>query len=230
MNRRPANASRNAPENALPSAPANARVGKLPLSGSEDTYTDLTYGTRRGKGNNNCYGYAIDHYRNAGNDKLQPGNLAASPGNVDLRSCDTLTGRTLADLRGRAYRVEAEAPCRRGYYKIMGFLAPDTDYHWYKQNKDALVRMGGRLRDLASLSRALGVSPKQLVSPSPAPRAGDVVLVKDAGLWSHKQGFATGPLLKDACGKAISDPRKACRDYGKLNYTQYCGALCVKKR
>lgn len=226
-------------ENSLPAARAggggaNGGGGggrRLPLSGSEETFTDLVYGTRRGKDNNNCYGYAIDEYRNSGATKLQPGNVSRSPGEMSLGSCASLRRRTLADLKGRAYAVDPARACRPGHYKVMAFLAPGNDYHWYKQHKDALVRLPGRLRDLAALARALDVRPSQLVSASPSPRAGDLVLVKDAGLWSHKQGFATGPLLKDSCGKAITDPRTACRTYpGGLDYRDFCGAFCVKRR
>lgn len=220
----------NAVDDMLPNSPSSRPTRRLPLSGSEDTYTDLIYGTARGKGNNNCYGYAIDHYRNSGNHKLQPGNVSKSPGDLNLGSCAALRLRTLADLKGRAYAVDGDKPCRAGHYKIMAFLSKDNDYHWYKQHKDALVRLSKKMRDLAALSRALHVNPKQLQSPSSSPKPGDLVLVRNAGLWSHKQGLATGPLLRDACGKVITDPRKACKDYGRLNYTDYCGSFCVQKR
>lgn len=217
-------------EELLPNSASANSGGRLPLSGSEDTYTDLVYGTRRGKGNNNCYGYAIDRYRNSGSNKLQPGNVSKSPGELNLGSCAALRLRSMADLKGRAYEVDADKPCRAGHYKIMAFLSKDNDYHWYKQHKDALVRLSHKMRDLAALSRVLGVAPRQLQSPSPNPKPGDLVLVRNAGVWSHKQGLATGPLLRDACGKVITDPRRACKNYGRLNYTDYCGAFCVKKR
>jgi len=47
-------------------------------------------------------------------------------------------------------------------------------------------------------------------------------------LWSHKQGFATGPVLVDASGKTITDPRKANRAYPGLNYSKFCSAYMVK--
>jgi hypothetical protein len=47
-------------------------------------------------------------------------------------------------------------------------------------------------------------------------------------LWSHKQGFATGPVLVDASGKTITDPRRANRNYPGLNYSKFCSAYCVK--
>ena len=48
-------------------------------------------------------------------------------------------------------------------------------------------------------------------------------------LWAHKQGFGGGPVIVDASGKTITDPRKANRKYGNgLNYTRFCSAYAVK--
>ena len=84
------------------------------------------------------------------------------------------------------------------------------------------------------MAAALGVRETTIYSPRLPPRAGDMVIVRDARLWSHKRGFATGPLLHDSCGKPIADPRTACRSYpdkdGGLDYSQFCGAMCVKSR
>lgn len=212
--------------------PAGAGRGpRLPVSGSEQVFTNATYGSRRGKGNNNCYAWAIDKYANSGNRKLQPGNMSGARGDVNLSSCAAVTSRAAADLRDRAYKVAAEAPCKKGYYKVMSFLAKDNDYHWYKQHKHLLVRWpkDGRWKGLDDMAAALGVPVASIYSPNQPPRAGDSLLVRNAGLWSHKQGLATGPLLRDACDKSISDPRKACRSYGGgLDYADFCGAMCVK--
>lgn len=217
--------------NYLPSLPSPSPGARLPLSGSEDTYTDLVYGSPRGTTQNNCWAYAIDEYRNSGDTKLQPGNLSRQDGELQLEGCASLRGRAAGDLRGRAYRELPERPCRRGFYKIMAFLAPGRDYHWYKQHGDALVTMPRKFRDLPAMARALGVSPSQLVSPRSDPRPGDLVLVKGAGVWSHKQGFATGPLLRDSCDRVITDPRRACRNYGgDMHYKQYCGSWCVRSK
>ncbi len=205
-------------------------AARLPVSGSEHVYSDAVFGSAKGKGNNNCYAWAIDAYRNSGSKKLQPGNSSKLGGQLDLTSCAALRARALADLKGKGYVVDADQPCRRGYYKIMGFLDPGTDHHWYKQHRHALVKLSDRLRTVAAVARAMGVPPKQVYAATSSPKEGDVVLVRDAKVWSHKQGFATGPLLKDGCDRAIADPRRACRSYGELDYTKYCGALCVRSR
>jgi len=47
-------------------------------------------------------------------------------------------------------------------------------------------------------------------------------------LWAHKQGFGGGPVIVDASGKTIRDPRRADRNYGGLNYSRFCSAYAVR--
>lgn len=223
----------NSAANALPRAlPRQAAAPRLPVSGSEEVFADITYGTRRGRGNNNCYAWAIGDYRNSGSRKLQPGNLHGAKDDMNLSSCADIARRAAADLRGRAYAAKAEDACRPGYYKVMSFLAKDNDYHWYKQHRHLLLRWPANWEgDVAKLAAVLKVPVTSVYVPRSPPRAGDVVLVKDARVFSHKQGFATGPVLYDACGAVITDPRKACRTYSAdLDYSKFCSAMCVKSR
>jgi hypothetical protein len=46
-------------------------------------------------------------------------------------------------------------------------------------------------------------------------------------LWAHKLGWGTRPLLVDASGVTIVDPRTASRKYG-YNYKTLCGVYCVR--
>jgi hypothetical protein len=211
-----------------------AATRKLPTSGSEETYTNFVYGSPKGKVNNNCYAWAIGHYRNSGGVKLQPGDLSGALSDMSLSSCKDLKKRVMADSRAPGqkamYVVNPRARCRKGFYKVMAFLDKDTDYHWYRQHKDLLYRVQAG-NSLTSIATKLGVPPKQVVTSSKdAMKPNNVILVRDADVWSHKQGFATGPLLQDACGKVITDPRKACRDYGNYNYDTFCGAYCVEAK
>jgi hypothetical protein len=49
-------------------------------------------------------------------------------------------------------------------------------------------------------------------------------------LWSHKTGWAGGPLIVDASGKTITDPRKADRNYKPgFHYTKFCSAYGVRR-
>ena len=46
------------------------------------------------------------------------------------------------------------------------------------------------------------------------------------GLWSHKKG-ATPITRYDAVGKLISDPEKSNRNFGELNYSEFCHHYCI---
>jgi LysM repeat protein len=49
-------------------------------------------------------------------------------------------------------------------------------------------------------------------------------------LWSHKTGWAGGPLIVDASGKTITDPRRADRNYRPgFHYTKFCSAYGVRR-
>lgn len=50
-----------------------------------------------------------------------------------------------------------------------------------------------------------------------------------SGVWSHKRGWSTPPLLRDAKGNVVWDPLRADRNYGDLNYKRYCSAFCVRR-
>jgi hypothetical protein len=197
------------------------------MSGSEPLYSDLEYGTPRGKGNNNCYAYVLGSYKLNGGIKLQPGNLSHQTSNRVASSCAFLKDRALKDNKARGiYKADPARKCRKGFYKIMSVIDKGTDYHWYVQNGDLLYRM--RPGDtLASVAQDFKVPRSSIVARAPV-RTGDVIFVKKAGVWSHKQGLATGPLLHDSRGKVIFDPRTASRNYGSLNYRTYCNTFCVK--
>lgn len=48
-------------------------------------------------------------------------------------------------------------------------------------------------------------------------------------LWSHKTGWAGGPLIVDASGKTIVDPRRCDRKYKPgFHYDTFCSAYAVK--
>jgi hypothetical protein len=49
-------------------------------------------------------------------------------------------------------------------------------------------------------------------------------------LWSHKQGWASGPLMIDASGRTIVDPRKSNRTWRPgFHYTKFCSAYGVRR-
>jgi len=80
---------------------------------------------------------------------------------------------------------------------------------------------------IANTNRNLPVLNQMVHRGSGAIRSGKVIQFP-VRLWSHKQGFATGPVLVDASGKTITDPRRANRAYPGLNYSKFCSAYMVK--
>lgn len=211
-----------------PRGNAAPRPRKLPLSGSEPLYSDLEYGTPQGKDNNNCYAYAIGSYRMDGGYKLQPGNLARRSTTLNASSCEFLNARAMQDNRARGiYRVRPEQKCTKGFYKIMSVIDKGRDYHWYVQNGSLLYRVG-RGETRASIAKKFGVPARSVSAAHNTLVTGDLVLVKNAGVWSHKRGLMTGPLLVDARGRVITDPRHASRDYGSLDYRTFCNAYCIR--
>ena len=199
----------------------------------DSPYTNLVYGNKGGIHDNNCYAWAVDSFSPDGGHKLQPGNLShVSQTEMSLKSCSSLVKRAAADLGSRGYRPKnTEEVCKPGYYKILPFIAPNKDFHWYRQHKDLVYRIDkDDPATVTSLAKRMGVSKDQILAPDSMLKKGSLVYVKDANLYSHKRGFASGPLLKDACKKFIPDPTKACRDYGEYNYKLSCGAFCVKKK
>lgn len=213
--------------NSKKTSPPGAK--KLPTSGSETPYTPGMFPRRKG----NCYSFALNEA--TPDEKLQPGNLAS---NRDRRSpamsrdpassCAAIAAQMRLDSKGsgRSYESNATSKCRAGYYKIATVLAPGSDFHYYRQVGDVSFRPA-RGATRASISEAFGVP----VSGVTVRRTG-MATVRRPGVWAHKRGLATGALLGDSCGKPIKDPRKACRDYGNLDYKKFCGFWCVlaKKR
>lgn len=52
--------------------------------------------------------------------------------------------------------------------------------------------------------------------------------LNDDGLWTHKPGYKPSTHL-DADNKIIENPEKANRNYGSLNYKDFCGYLCIPR-
>jgi hypothetical protein len=226
-----ANNTKNAPKS-FDGTLAKLVKGGLPLSGSEEPFTNYVYGGDRwGKRNNNCYGFAIDFFKATENRKLQPGELSKTLKPYDdLTSPKVLKERTIADLGTKKNGGYVSSPCvkcKKNYYKIMAFVDPGNDYHWYRQMGDVLIESDGQ-KNVNSLAKNIGVNKTQLNSPTNKPAKGDPILIRAAGLWAHKRGLSELTVL-DSAGKFIKDPRDANRKYDNLDYTTYVGTFCVNK-
>jgi len=208
----------------------------LPLSGSESKFTNRRWGTTKGIGNNNCYAYAVGDYEAYRWQKSIPGDRSGlSNGNHNYTHCTGLPNRVVSDNPTRVYRVKANEKCKKGYYKVMMFVSPGRptnyirqgDFHFYKQHGvvEYKVKPGDTIVSVAKFFKV----PESRVKRAGTFKVGKRVVFK-ANVFSHKRGWATGPLLTDAKGKSIMDPRKASRNYPGLNYERYCSSFCVKNR
>lgn len=210
-----------------------------------------------GRQHDNCYDYAFGLNNLKSVNKNVPGNMAGNKAwGLTFKTCTGIAKRVLEDYRGLAFRCAPNAKCPPGYYKVMNFVAKEGDFHWYRQT-DAVryrTRAGDTVTGLAKFFRVKpeviraalrkAQAPRSIsngrISNTPLPllnafdRRGTGVVPPGkviqfpVKLWSHKQGFATGPVLVDASGKTIADPRRANRNYDGLHYSKFCSAYCVR--
>tara|TARA_B100000073_G_scaffold345076_1_gene353278 strand:- start:2466 stop:3212 length:747 start_codon:yes stop_codon:yes gene_type:complete len=213
----------------------NTSNKKLPLSGSEPKYTQRLWGRAVGIGNNNCYAYAVGDYESYRRHKSIPGERAGIYNSHNYTHCKDLPRRVMADNPNKVYIVKANDKCKKSFYKIMMFVAPGKkrnyfrqgDFHFYKQHGfvEYKVKKGNKYEDIAKFFKV----PLNRVKQAGKLVPGKILKFK-ANVFSHKRGWATAPLLVDAKGKAITDPRKASRNYPGLEYKKYCSSFCVKNR
>jgi len=53
--------------------------------------------------------------------------------------------------------------------------------------------------------------------------------LNDDGYWTHKPGYKPSTFY-DASGNLITNPEKANRNYGRLNYKDFCGYFCIPRK
>lgn len=132
------------------------------------------------------------------------------------------------------------------------------DFHWYRQTDAVRyrTRAGDTVTGLARFFRVTPTVIRAAIAKGTKPRSASNGRISNTNhnlpvlnamsrrgtgsimpgrviqfpvkLWSHKQGFATGPVLVDASGKTIRNPLTANRSYPGLNYSKFCSAYCVK--
>lgn len=216
-------------------SPLKKKIKDLPLSGSEPVFTTRKWGSKKGIGGNNCYDYAFNDYSNFRTQKSSPGNRSGGRNNLGpIKACGTLPTSVKQNNPSSVYLVKAESVCRPGYYKAMMFVAPANkknmfnsgDFHFYKQHGEVEYKVKNG-DTYTSISKFFGIPISRVKNAGPL-KVGKTIKLK-ANVFSHKRGWATGPLLVDSKGKIIKDPRKAGRNYPGLNYKDYCSSFCVKR-
>ena len=216
-------------------------------SGSEPVFNAADW-TVRG---HNCYDYAFGDRRNH-LQKSEPGG----PSNFLFRTCgrgkNSMKNRILKDNPKTVYHLKNPCvPCRKGYYKVMSFVAPKNDlgevygdFHFYKQVGSVRyqIQFGDTVPGLAKFFRVKPAVIREAMKKyaRPISKANGIIdgkarhnltgkiITFPVNLWAHKLGWGTRPLLVDAKGKTIIDPRKASRKYN-FDYRTLCGTYCVGK-
>jgi hypothetical protein len=206
----------------------------LPLSGSESKFTNRRWGSNKGIPNNNCYAYAVGDYEAYRWQKSIPGDRSGMS-NVkhNYTSCNGLPKRVVSDNPKNVYKIDGDKKCKKGYFKIMMFVSSGRptnyirqgDFHFYKQHGviEYKIKPGDTIKSVAAFFKI----PESRIKKAGRFQVGKRITFK-ANVFSHKRGWATGPLLGDANGKVIKDPRTASRKYNELNYDKYCSSFCVK--
>jgi hypothetical protein len=218
------------------SAPRPKPAKGLPLSGYEPLFNPTIWDTPEGIAHSNCYSYGLNDYSSTRVEKAMPGARARRTSSMDVTKCGELRRRLLADNPKSVYAVKPMTKCQKEYFKMMMFVDSTGgsdkmgDFHFYKQHRDVMYKVlpGDTVAKIARFFKVPAATLQNMTSESLRVKAGDLLMVPNANVWSHKLGHATGALLKDSCGRVIKDPRKACRKYS-YNYDTLCGAYCVKK-
>ena len=205
-----------------------------PTNGSEHIFTTKRWGGKVGKNNNNCYAYAMNDYRRYHGWKSQPGERARLTSSGKYVNCGKIPKLVVSDNPKKVYMVKAGTKCKPSYYKVMLFVATckknnylcQGDFHFYKQHSktEYKVKKGDTHESIATFFKVPTLRVKRA---APVLKPGKVITFK-ADFFSHKRGWATGPLVVGASGKLITDPRKISRNYNGLNYNKYCSSFCVK--
>ena len=201
-------------------------VKRLPLSGSESIYSPYPWSSA--VNSDNCYDYAIGDFERNRNVKSTPGNRAGISSNgLNFTTCKGVKRRILGDNPKTVHVCKnINKACPKGYYKIMSFVSPDGDFHFYKQVRGVKYKLkqGDTLPNIAKFLRVPLSVVRRHVGKF---KVGKTVTIP-VNLWAHKQGWGYIPIIVDAKGKTIVDPRYASRNYPGLNYTKFCCAYCVK--
>ena len=201
---------------------------KLPLSGSEIPFKIQPW--LKNYGSNNCYAYAVNDFASYRHQKSVPGARVSKNLPHSYTHCKGLLDRVIADNPRKVYKTNKNKACKKGYYKIMmvagNGLFGSGDFHFYKQHGlvKHKVKPGETYKGIANHYNL----PYHRVLKSGPLKVGHFLNIK-INIWSHKRGWATGPLIRDACNRVLTDPSTACRKYS-INYKNYCGSLCIRNK
>lgn len=181
----------------------------LPLSGNEPKYEPNLWNKNTSLLRANCYAYAVlqvcsRYYAH----KIQPGEFSHGKTEDEKPFLDSVKN-TITSTISDVFGSKDSAAKRELVAKVKKDLAPMRDF--YETTADVKAPKGYR-------KVALVIDPGKDYH---------WYMQNEEGFWSHKPGldYVTN---KDATGKIIWDPENCDRNYGNLNYTEFCGYFMVE--
>lgn len=113
---------------------------KKNLSGDEYNYEPISW--TKTENSHNCYAYAFNQHKDNKINYPQMGKF----GVIDFTKhynedrdfgCSPYEYRILSD-NPQVYKVKEGVPCKKGYYKTYFVVAPNKDFHWYRQDRNGI--------------------------------------------------------------------------------------------
>lgn len=101
---------------------------------------------------------------------------------------------------------------------------PDSDTIVARRERELLQLFAGRELHCKTIMQAALDCRRIRENPSLMPKKNMLI-----GLWSHKLGWASGPINSDGNSKLIFDPRRARKQHGDLHYTNNCSSFAVMR-
>ena len=199
----------------------------FPLSGYEREFCQDGKWNRY-KRSNNCYAYATGCFKKSRPYKSVPGEVSGMNTAWDYTKCG-FSRLVLADGRNSEiagvpgiFEIAPHKKCPPGYYKIASYTSPGGDFHWLVQH--GVVKHRVKSTDTPeSLAKFYRVPVERI-----EPLNGKRYIKIRANVWSHKRGWATGPLITGSDGKVITNPLTAKLDYPRMNYSNHCKTYAVR--
>jgi hypothetical protein len=184
----------------------------------------------------NCYAYGLGlnvgrggYYKNRLY-KARPGDkcLQFTDREFDFQRCEDIVARILCDNPAYVRKVKPDKISKYlqrdigdNHHFMAAYLSPGignhigTDFHFLRRTPlNAVAKQWHRFKKYTPQNAI-----DQIAEQNPS------------YLFTHRRGWSRqGPLLVDAKGDIITDPRTADLDYGEVNYRIFCGLFLVETR
>ena len=176
----------------------------------------------------NCYVFALapnigrgGYYRNRLY-KARPGDKCTrfKRHSFDFQHCEDIVKRVLCDNPKYVTKVPqrvVNSKMDNQHHLMAAVLSPgnNKDFHFLRRIPIEYI--------YKSWDKLKHKTPRQCVE--------QLVTIQPKYVWAHQRGWsAGGPIIHDAQGNLIINPKTANFDYKRLNYSIYCGLFKVKTR